>query len=136
MSAYDELYLYTMNHSGGRSQFILQLVVDAQTAQTATTATKPMGLVFALLGLYLHVEKGFTGRQVQDAHIRMGRKKHAWPAIAVPKERGAMTADDVMPFPAGRERDAAIDDWCRSVWTAYADARAAIIGVLEQHRIV
>lgn len=136
MSAYDELYLYAMNHPGGRSQFILQLVVDAQTAQTATSATKPMGLVFALLGLYLHVEKGYTGRQVQDVHIRMGRKKHAWPAIAVPEVRGAITAADVMHFPAGRDRDAAIDDWCRSVWQAYADARETIIGVLEQHRIV
>jgi hypothetical protein len=37
--AYDEVYVYTM----GRPQFILQHVVDAFAAQTATERSKPIG---------------------------------------------------------------------------------------------
>ena len=39
-TAYDELYAYTM----GRPRFILQHVVDAHRAQSATADTKPMPL--------------------------------------------------------------------------------------------
>jgi hypothetical protein len=56
--AYDELYVYTM----GRPRFILQHVVDAYAAQTATRDGKPITVVFALIGTYLHIEKQFSGK--------------------------------------------------------------------------
>ena len=64
-AAYDEVYAYTM----GRPGFILQHVVDAFAVQTANDDSRPIGVVFGLVGLYLHVEKQFSGRQVQ---------KHTW----------------------------------------------------------
>lgn len=99
-----------------------------------------MAIVFALMGLYLHLEKGFTGREVQLAHMKLAREKHQWPPIALPQAdsnglRGAMSAADVMRHPAGPERDAAIDDWCRAVWTAYAGAREAIVVLMKEHGI-
>ena len=51
--AYDELYVYTMRHGG--ASFILQHVVNAFAAQTATDQTKPIEITFALVGLYLDV---------------------------------------------------------------------------------
>src|ERR671915_274251 len=100
-SAYDELYVYTM----GRRNFILQHVVDAQQAQTATQDNKPMGIVFSLVGLYLHVEKAFTGAEVQKVHQKLGRQKRQWPTIQFPQQRGSITTIDVMVAPAGAERD-------------------------------
>ena len=58
-SAYDEVYVYTM----GRPGFILQHVVDAYGAQTASSDSKPIRIVFALVGLYLHVERHFRSRR-------------------------------------------------------------------------
>src|SRR5215472_16967519 len=58
-AAYDEVYLYTMN----RPEFILQHVVDAFAVQTADRNSKPISVVFGLVGLYLRVEKQFSGRQ-------------------------------------------------------------------------
>ena len=130
-SAYDELYVYTM----GRSNFILQHVVDAQQAQTATQDNKPMGLVFSLVGLYLHVEKRFTGAQVQKAHQTLARQKRQWPTIPLPKSRGGMTAIDVMAAPAGPERDAAIADWCEMVWRAFGDSRDVIVRLVAENGI-
>ena len=44
---------------------------------TATSDSKPMGIVFALVGLYLHVEKHFSGGQVQKVHAQLARRKRA-----------------------------------------------------------
>src|SRR5262245_20532895 len=129
--AYDQVYAYTM----GRPGFILQHVVDAFGAQTATASSKPIGVIFALVGLYLRVEKQYSGSQVQQVHIRMGRQKRRWPAIALPSNRGSMTAADVLAAPEGRERDQAIDVWCRGVWAAFRDSRQTIIDLLREYQI-
>src|SRR6266567_2055281 len=96
-SAYDEVYVYTM----GRPGFILQHVVDAFAVQTATDGSKPIAVVFGLVGLYPHVEKEFSGRQVQEAHIKLGRRKREWPGIDLPEDRGSMTVAGVLAASAG-----------------------------------
>lgn len=129
--AYDELYIYTM----GRPRFILQHVVDAHAAQTATRESKPIGLVFALVGLYLHVEKQFSGSEVQRVHMLLGQQKRDWPAISLPRDRGSIIAADVLAVPAGSARDRAIGDWCESVWSAFRDSRDTIVELLRAHGI-
>lgn len=129
--AYDELQCYTLGHSG--HGFIHQHVVDAWAAQHADEKTKPIGLTFALIGLYLHVERGFSGRQVQQVHMALGRSKRTWPSFPLPRERGSVTAIQVMATRAGQERDRAIDSWCASVWDAFSDSHREVAELL-QHR--
>jgi uncharacterized protein DUF5946 len=97
---------------------------------------KPIRVVFSLVGLYLRVEKGFSGRHVQQAHVELGRRKRAWPAVALPDNRGAMTAIDVLAAAAGDRRDKAIDEWCVTVWAAFKDNRSVIVDLLGEHGIV
>ncbi len=130
-AAYDEVYLYTI----GRPGFILQHVVDAFAVQRVNDDSKPMGLMFGLVGLYLHVEKQFSGREVQRVHMELGRRKRGWPRVYVPEDRGSMTVADVLAASAGPERDAAIDNWCRSVWTAFGANRETIIALLREYQI-
>lgn len=130
--AYDELYAYSM----GRPGFILQHVVDAQAAQTATSHTKSMGLTFALVGLFLRVEHRFSGQQVQKAHMRLAQRKRDWPPICLPVNRGQMTPTTVFDVPAGPERDRAIDAWCASVWDAFSENRDCVIQVLRADGII
>jgi hypothetical protein len=118
-----------------RPGFILQHVVDAFAAQTASDDSKPITVVFALVGLYLHLEKHFHGRQVQRVHQLLGRWKREWPLVHLPKDRGKMTVADVLAVPVGTERDKAIDEWCESVWTAFAGNRQTIIDLLREHQI-
>jgi hypothetical protein len=129
--AYDEVYAYTMRRPG----FILQHVVDAYAAQTASDASKPIGLIFALVGLHLRVERQFSGRDIQKVHMRIARQKRQWPAISLPRDRGSMTAADVLAAAEGPERDLAIDEWCRSVWTAFRDSRQTIVDLLGEYQI-
>ena len=131
-AAYDEVYVYTMSRPG----FILQHVVDAFAVQNATEDSKPISVVFGLVGLYLHIEKQFSGRQVQKAHIELGRRKRVWPKVYLPEDRGAITVADVLAASAGPERDRAIDDWCRSLWTAFGCNRDTIIALLREYQII
>jgi hypothetical protein len=54
LDLFHELSFYTLSH--GDPAFIHQNSVDAYTAQHADETTKPIAVVFALIGLYLHLE--------------------------------------------------------------------------------
>ena len=130
-AAYDELASYTLTH--GDPAFIHQHVVDAFAAQHATATTKPITVAFALIGLYLHVERGFTGRQVQRAHMMLARRSRSWPIFPLPETRGTLTAAEVLAAPAGPARDRAISEWCAAVWSAYAEAAPAVAALARAH---
>jgi hypothetical protein len=102
--AYDELCAYTIDHARRDPSFIHQHVVDAYAAQHANDQSKPIGVTFALVGLYLHVEKQFSGRRVQRVHMELARSKRRWPPFTLPHERGAMTAADVMAADGAESR--------------------------------
>lgn len=135
--AYHELCAYTLSY--GDPGFIHQHVVDAFAAQRADADTRPIALTMALVGLYLHVERGISGRQVQRFHMQLARHKRGsaplGPAFVLPAERGAMTAADVMAEPPGPERDRAIHAWAASVWEAFAGNREAVVALLRRHGI-
>lgn len=133
-AAYHELSAYTLAH--GDSAFVHQYVVDAYGAQHASAEDKPIRLAFALIGLFLHVERGLDGREVQRVHKKLGDRTHSWPAFPIPANRGAMTAVDVLGEPAGVGRDRAIDEWCRSVWASYVASKPAVEALLRQHGVV
>ena len=128
--AYHELSAYTLAHRD--PAFIHQHVVDAFAAQHADQGTKPIKITFALVGLYLHVEKHRTGRHIQRIHMKLAQRKRPWPAVILPRDRGTITARDVMLAPSGPERDKAIDAWCASVWNAFRENRRAISELLER----
>jgi len=132
--AFDELCAYTLQR--GDAAFIHQHVVDAFAAQQADANTKPIKITFALVGLYLLIEKRWTGKQAQRAHMQMARRKHAWPTFALPRDRGAITPMDVLAAPAGAERDAAIHRWCREVWAAYSGSHEAVGALLREHGVL
>jgi hypothetical protein len=132
--AYDELSAYTWTR--GDPEFIHQHVVDAFAVQFSDEHTKPIKLTIGLDGLYLKIEKQFSGKQVQRAHMDLARNKQVWPAFEIPEDRGLMTPADVIAKPAGPERDKAIDAWCESVWKPWQANRRTIAALLERHEIV
>ena len=132
--AYEQICYYTLSLQN--ENFIHQHVVDAYAAQTAAETDKPIRLFFALIGLFLHIEKGFSGRQVQKAHMQIARSKANRPRFELPKDRGSITAIDVASANPGTERDQMIDRWCRAVWEQYADTRPTIEAFLKDKRII
>jgi hypothetical protein len=133
LDAYHELSAYTLTH--GDADFIHQHVVDAFAAQRATPKSKPIGVTFALVGLYLYIERRCSGRQVQRVHMQLARRKRTWPAFVLPASRGVITPVDVMAAPPGPERDRAIHAWCASVWQAFSANRPVVVDLLRQYDI-
>jgi hypothetical protein len=131
--AYTELSYYTLAHRD--PSFIHQYVVDAFAAQQADEQTNPIKLTFALVGLYLHVEKQFSGKLVQRAHMDLARQKRVWPSFTLPRDRGLLTVADVLAAPAGPERDEAIHDWSASVWGVFRDCRLLVTDLLRDYGI-
>jgi hypothetical protein len=62
----------------------------------------------------------------------MAKSSKDWPKLRLPQERGEMTATDVVRFPEGAERDAAIERWSQSVWAAWREQHGAIAGLVNQ----
>jgi hypothetical protein len=115
---YHALCCYTLQL--GDSAFIHQHGVDAYAAQTADEVTKPITLAFAVVGLYLHVVRGFSGREVQRVHMALARRNRKCAVLQLPTERGFVTVTHVMAVAGGPARDEAIEEWCRSVWRAFS----------------
>jgi hypothetical protein len=100
--------------------FIHQYMVDAYTAQTANSDTKPIALTFALVGIYLHIEKNYSGKEVQAFHTLMSNKKIKWPIFELPTNRGEISIDMVIAAEIEEERNKMIQLWCNSIWMAFS----------------
>ncbi|MGA3035207.1 MAG: DUF5946 family protein [Terracidiphilus sp.] len=124
-----ELSYYTLAHSD--PSFIHQHAVDAFAAQNTDESSKPISVVFALVGLYLHVEKNFTGRQVQEAHMRLAKRRRQWIRPALPEFRGAIRIRDVLAAEPGTARDAMIHAWCADVWRAWQASKTPIVALVK-----
>lgn len=126
---FDELSFYTLALAD--AAFIHENSADAWRAQHADETTKPMAVVFAVMGLYLYLEKGFTGRQVQLAHMRMARRRRSWPQLPLPKKRANITVADVVAAEPGPARDAMIRQWCAAVWETWDESRPQIAALAK-----
>ena len=113
-----QLSYYTLAH--GDPRFIHQHLVDVYGAQHVRQSRSTIGAAFALAGLFLAVERGFTGRQVQQAHIRMARTSKPWPRFEPPQDVGPLTVADVLAVESGPPRDEKLMAWCARVWSAWS----------------
>lgn len=125
----NELSYYTLGH--GDPAFIHQHLVDAYGAQHVRHSKSAIGAAFALAGLYLAVERGFTGRQIQKMHMRMARMSKQWPRFEPPKDVGPLTVADVLAGQPGPRRDRELMRWCASVWTGWWPEQGRVRDMVE-----
>ena len=126
---YNQLAFYTLSHNG--NDFIHQHLVDAYTIQTANENTKPIAIIYALAGIYLHVVENYTGKEVQEAHLKMSKKSKVFPIITLPDNRGAIKISDIIKIDNPAEKDIAIHKWCETIWQAFSEQHKVIIESTE-----
>ncbi len=129
--AYAALTFYSLELQD--AAFLHQHIVDAYSAQHADQTSRPMAIVFSLLGLYLYLEKGFTGRQVQRVHTLLASRRQHWIAPPLPPEPAPIGVAHVMAAPPGIEREAAVRAWCQAVWESWSHARPSIVAIARDH---
>ncbi len=126
---YGELNAYTLTR--GYGDFIHQLAVDTYAAQHVKPDAPTISPAFALIGLYLTCERGYTGRQVQHMHMLLARRSKTWPRFEPSPRAGEVTILDVLRAPEGDERDAALRRWGQSVWDAWKREHARVKALFE-----
>jgi hypothetical protein len=120
---YGELAAYTQSLQD--PGFLHQTVVDAYEAQHAGGKAKPIAVWFGLIGLYLVLERGCTGREAQRAHMALGKGKRTYPPLPVPTHTWEITVVDVLAEPEAT-RTAAILRWAHAVWDGWKPQQATI----------
>jgi Family of unknown function (DUF5946) len=126
---FNELSFYTLEL--GDPAFIHQHIVDAYAVQHADAHTKPIAIVFGLIGLYLYLEKNFTGRRVQQAHMQLARQRRGWIAPPIPQQRANVGVADVLAAAPGSERHDLIRRWCEAVWQDWQESRTTIVALAQ-----
>lgn len=122
LEAYSDLMCYTVAKQD--KEFIHQHAVDAYAAQHAGGTTRDITVAFGLIGLYLALEKGYTGKQVQRAHMQIAKIRKEWPRLEPPKRSAEITVLDVLEVSDGEKKDAMIRTWMAAVWENWADQQA------------
>ncbi|HEX7736757.1 MAG TPA: DUF5946 family protein [Ktedonobacteraceae bacterium] len=130
---YGELTAYTLTLQD--PEFPHQLAVDTYGAQHAGANIKPIGLTFALVGLYLVCEHNYTGKQVQKAHTLLAATPKRWPQWQLPMENAALTVQDVLNAPE-YERKLMLKQWERAVWQSWASEQARVAELVHEHLTV
>ncbi len=112
--------------------FIHQHAVDAYAAQHAGGRTRNITVAFGLIGLYLALEKGYTGKQVRRAHMQIARIRKDWPRLEPPVHPAGITVADVLKAGTDAEKDAMIRQWMTAVWASWADRQGWVRGMTEE----
>ncbi len=124
LQAYSDLMCYTVAKQD--PEFIHQHVVDTYAAQHGGGSTRNITVAFGLIGLYLALEKGYTGKQVQKAHMRIAEVRKVWPRLEPPLRPAVLTVMDVLQAGTDGEKDAMIRKWMAAVWESWADRHSWI----------
>ncbi len=112
--------------------FIHQLVVDAYAAQHSGANVKPVTTAFALIGLDLVFERGYTGRQVQKVHIALGKTRRQWPHFVPPSGKAALTVRDVLENVSRDSYAGWVYQWGKSVWDLWQAEHVEISRLVHQ----
>jgi hypothetical protein len=128
---YDELSSFTLSIRD--NYFIHQLVVDTYAAQHSGLNVKPITTAFSLIGLYLTFERGYTGKEVQRAHMILGKAHRQWPLINPPKERASLTVLDVVRGLTGENYRERLDAWGKSVWLLWSPQHENISKLVKMY---
>jgi hypothetical protein len=113
-------------------EFIHQIAVDAYAAQHFGPKMKPVTITFALIGLYLVFERGYTGREAQLAHIKLGKTRREWPRFDVPLQKALLTVQDVLNSGEENYREFIIK-WGKSVWEIWGEEDGKIAGLVNKY---
>lgn len=113
--------------------FLHQHVVDAYFGGEGHDPDdqKPMRLWFALLGLCLHLEHGFDGRQVQRVHMQLAGQRRQWLPLGGRHESAGVTVHDVAAA-APEERAELVTPWCDAVWQSWSNVHDRVREIAGQ----
>lgn len=110
-----------------------QIAVDAYGAQHAGPTSRSITTAFALIGLCLLFNWGYTGRQVQKVHMILANRSKDWPRFNPPGIKDGLTVQDVIRAEHGGERDRMLRVWAESVWATWKKDHENVAKLIKKH---
>ena len=103
-----------------------QLTQDAYTGQHAGPRVPAIGIAFALIGLHLALDSGWSGNEVRAAHQYLAARHKVWPGFEPPSAPAALTVSHVAGSPTPEEHASRVRAWASSVWESWSAEHAAV----------
>jgi hypothetical protein len=80
---------------------------------------KPVTITFALVGLYLIFERGYTGREVHRAHMLLGKLQKKWPRFESKIKGDEITVAEILQTISKDNFKEVLSRWGKSVWDSW-----------------
>ncbi len=116
---YTEVLTFEMEHLPQLGRYH-QLAVDAYGAQHAGAPSPPIATAFGLIGLYLALERGWSGTAVRGAHQYLAQRHSTWPRFRGRADGSVLTVAEVAGAIAPDDHANRVQAWARSVWDSWA----------------
>jgi hypothetical protein len=117
------------------ASFKHQIAIDCYGAQHIGGPSKPVTAVYALVGLCLHVERGFSGRQIQAAHMLLARTRSNWPTLSAPATHYRVTVDMVVAAGCASSRAQQLEAWAVCTWEAWRNEQQWVRNIIRDRRL-
>lgn len=114
-------------------EFPHQIAVDSYAAQHYSPNMKSITITFALIGLHLAFERGYTGREVQLAHIVLGQLHKQWPRFENQTKNAAITVLDVLQNITKDNYKEPLTKWGKSVWASWEPEHEKVRKIVDSY---
>jgi len=124
-----ELYMTVVGHELSHIPqlgALHQLTEDAYSAQHAGARVPAIGMAFALIGLHLALDDGWSGNAVRAAHQFLAARHNEWPHFEPPSTPASLTIAHVAGSPTPEEHASRVRAWSASVWESWSAQHAAV----------
>jgi hypothetical protein len=109
-----------------------QLLVDTYAAQHAGDPTTRIATAFALIGLYLTLEHGWSGIEVRDAHQLLAGRYRDWPGFEAPRAPASITVQDLVLTGSPDEYVEVLHRWAQAVWASWEDQHDRVAALINE----
>ncbi|MGB7859193.1 MAG: DUF5946 family protein, partial [Acidimicrobiia bacterium] len=92
-----------------------------------------LGVAFALIGLRLSLDDGWSGNQVRDVHRSLAAMALDWPEFAVPEQPATMTIFDVALADSEEAHADLVTRWAGAVWASWRARHDDIETLISQY---
>ena len=83
------------------------------------------------MGLCLTFERGYSGREVQLAHMEMGKSRTAWPVFHPPPIKNMLNVRDALRDNLALDYRELLRNWGSSVWYYWKPEHERVRRLLE-----
>lgn len=130
VAKYHELSIYTLQLRD--PEFTHQLIVDAYAAQHSSRQMPHITVTFALIGLYLVCNHGYTGKQAQRAHMILAHKTKSWPQFLPDDRKAELTVVDVIDCSDNMKKEM-IMKWAKAVWDSWKPEHQRVAQLVDKY---